>query len=65
MYVSEDTFPHLRQAAEERLLRELEYRRVTKERVADTTPPRERGLRLRARTLRRLVHLAPRAISHT
>ena len=36
MYVSEDTFVHLRQAADERQLRELEYRRIARERGADT-----------------------------
>ena len=32
MYVSEDTFIHLRQAADEQRNRELEYRRIAQER---------------------------------
>jgi hypothetical protein len=35
MYVSEETFVHLRRANEEQRLRELEYRRVARQRVAD------------------------------
>ena len=37
MYVSEDTFIHLRQAADEQRNRELEYRRIAQERGAGTT----------------------------
>ncbi|MFH8249076.1 hypothetical protein ACH3VR_01750 [Microbacterium sp. B2969] len=63
MYASEDMFPHLRQAAEERLLRELEYRRRAIE-DAETATTGARGLRLRTRRFRRLLHLSPRQISH-
>ena len=46
MYVSEDTFVHLRQAADERQRRELEYRRIAQERAADDERrPPARGLR--------------------
>ncbi|WP_345800234.1 hypothetical protein AAIB33_12250 [Microbacterium sp. AZCO] len=64
MYASEDMFPHLRQAAEERLLRDLELRRRAREDVAQATSTRERGLRARIHGFRRFAHLAPRSVSH-
>lgn len=42
MYVSEHTFSHLRQAADEQLNREVEYRRVARERAAGSTPATQR-----------------------
>jgi len=65
MYVSEDSFHHLRQAADERQLRELEYRRMARERVADTTSTPRRGLRAIVLRLRRSPQSAPRLLSHT
>ena len=68
MYVSEDTFSHLRQAADERQRRELEYRRIARERAAKTTAttstPR-RGLRAVVLRFRRSPQSAPRLLSHT
>lgn len=66
MYVSEDSFTHLRQAADERQLRELEFRRRARERVAATTAsaPR-RGLRGVLLRLRVSPRPAPRRFSHT
>jgi len=64
MYVSEDTFVHLRQAADERLLRELEYRRIAYERGADRTSKPGRGLRQLAVRIGHWGHPAPRPISH-
>ena len=64
MYVSEDTFVHLRQAADERLLRELEYRRIAYERGTGRTSRSGRGLRAFARSIGRLGHPAPRPLSH-
>lgn len=61
MYVSEDTFVHLRHAAEEQRLRELEYRRVARERAANSAPPVRGGLR---RFLRRPAHSSPRPLAH-
>lgn len=67
MYVSEDTFLHLREAAEERQRRELEYRRIAHERQAadDGSVARRRGLRARLPKLRVFAHAAPRAVSHS
>ena len=64
MYVSEDTFVHLRQAADERQLRELEYRRIARERGADTSSSAGRGLRQLAQRIRRMGHSAPRPLTH-
>ena len=64
MYVSEDTFVHLRQAADERQLRELEYRRIARERGADTTSTAGRGLRQFAQRISHFGHPAPRPLSH-
>ena len=64
MYVSEDTFVHLRQAADERLLRELEYRRIASERAADRPSKPRRGLRQFAVRIGHMAHPAPRPLSH-
>ena len=75
MYVSEVTFAHLRQAADERLHRELEYRRIAGERAADptgtageraadTTGAARRGPRRLVRRFRRPAHSSPRPLSH-
>jgi len=64
MYVSEDTFIHLRQAADEQLNRELEYRRIAHERAAGTTSTGGRGLRERVQRFRRTAHPAPRPLSN-
>lgn len=65
MYVSEDSFVHLRHAADERLNRELEYRRIAEERAADTRPGPARGAREAVQKLRRWAHPAPRPLSHS
>ena len=52
MYVSEDTFIHLRQAADEQRSRELEYRRIALERADTTKPVAARGLRAFVQRLR-------------
>ena len=65
MYVSEGTFIHLRQAADEQLNRELEYRRIAQERDATTTTPAaRRGLREFVRRFRHTEYNAPRQLSH-
>lgn len=64
MYVSEDTFSYLREAADERQRRELERRRVALERAAGTTPTTGHGLREFTQRLRRLTHPAPKPLSH-
>jgi hypothetical protein len=49
MLISELSFPHLQAAREERLVQELERRRVLQERLAESSvvPPRpRRGVRL-------------------
>ena len=65
MYVSEDTFIHLRQAAEEQRNRELEYRRIAKERAAMTKPATARGLRAFVLRLRHGEYRPQRQLSHT
>jgi hypothetical protein len=65
MYVSEDTFIHLRQAADEQLNRELEYRRIAQEREAGTKPAAGRGLRELVQRFGRVAHPAPRPLSHS
>ncbi|MET0672809.1 MAG: hypothetical protein ABWY37_04890 [Microbacterium pygmaeum] len=45
MYVSEGTFVHLQQAADEQLNRELEYRRIAQEREPETAEAHSHGLR--------------------
>ena len=65
MYASEDTFVHLRHAADERQLRELEYRRVAHERAAETASPTRRGLQAVVLRLRRPQRQASRRLSHT
>ncbi len=65
MYVSENTFVHLREAADERQRRELEFRRMARERAAATAPAPRRGLRSLLLRLRVAPRLAPRRFSHT
>jgi len=65
MYVSEVTFAHLRQAADEQQLRELEYRRIARERGAGTRSTAGRGLRQLAQRIGHLAHPAPRPLSHS
>ena len=65
MYVSEDSFVHLRQAADERQLRELELRRIALERAAKPVSTTRRSLRELVVTLRRAPHAAPKQLSHT
>jgi hypothetical protein len=64
MYVSESTFIHLRQAADEQLNRELEFRRIAQERDAKTTPAARGGLREFVRRFRHTEYNAPRQLSH-
>ena len=67
MYISEDTFGHLRQAADERRNRELEYRRIAQEREAETmstTTTAGRGLRELVQRLRHAPHAVPGRLSH-
>jgi hypothetical protein len=66
MYLTEETFPHLREAAEKRQRRELEYDRIALERpkVDTMSAAGRRGLRERLQTFRTLAHLAPTPISH-
>ena len=64
MYVSEHNFDHLRQAADERRSRELEYRRIALERSAETATTSERGLRVLVNRFRHSSYLAPSRVSH-
>ena len=64
MYVSEGTFIHLRQAADEQLNRELEYRRIAQERDAETKPAAGRGLREIVQRFRHTEYQAQRQLSH-
>jgi hypothetical protein len=63
MYVSEDSFVHLRHAADERMHRELEYRRIAQERATDSSPTPGAATRLVHR-IRAWMHPAPRRLSH-
>jgi hypothetical protein len=63
MYVSEDSFAHLRHAADERQRRELESRRIARERAA-TPSTGGRGLRELVLRLRRPAPVASRRLSH-
>lgn len=65
MYVSEDTFIHLRQAADEQRSRELEYRRIALERADTTKPVQARGLRAIVQRLRHAQYRPQRQLSHT
>ena len=65
MYVSENTFIHLRQAADERRDRELEYRRIARERAAVTKPATARGLRAFVQRFRHAEYRPQRQLSHT
>jgi hypothetical protein len=64
MYVSESTFVHLRQAEDDRLSQELEYRRIARERKAesDSRPATGRGLRELVHRFR--AHTPQRRLSH-
>ncbi|SFR92156.1 hypothetical protein SAMN04487846_0610 [Microbacterium sp. cf046] len=64
MYVSEGTFIHLRQAADEQLNRELEYRRIAHERDGGTQPAAKRGVRDIVQRFRHAEYNAPRQLSH-
>ena len=64
MYVSEDTFIHLRQAADEQRSRELEYRRIAMERADTTKPVAARGLRAFVERLRHAQYRPQRQLSH-
>lgn len=63
MYVSEDTFAHLRRAADERQRRELEFRRITRERAA-TAPRGGRGLRELVARFRHPAPVVSQRLSH-
>jgi hypothetical protein len=66
MYVSEDTFIHLRKAADEQRSRELEYRRIAQERAAVTEPATGRGLRAFVQRFRHAEYRPQqRQLSHT
>ena len=65
MYVSENTFIHLRQAADERRDRELEYRRIARERAAVTKPATARGLRAFVQRFRHAEYRPQQRLSHT
>ena len=64
MYVSEDTFIHLRRAADEQQSRELEYRRIALERTGATKPAPARGLRAFVRRFRHAQYRPQRQLSH-
>jgi hypothetical protein len=64
MYASEVTFAHLREAADERQSRELEYRRIAHERAAETTSTSGRGLREFVQRFRHSARTAPGRLSH-
>ena len=63
MYVSEETFVHLRQAGEQQQLRELEYRRVARQRIADATGGRRPGVF--AQLFHRPTHTTRSSLSHS
>ncbi len=65
MYVSEDTFIHLRKAADEQRNRELEYRRIAQERATATNPVQGRSLRAFVQRLRHPEYRPQRQPSHT
>ena len=64
MYVSENTFIHLRQAADERRDRELEYRRIARERAGVTKPAAARGLRAFVQRFRHAQYRPQRQLSN-
>jgi len=68
MFISEDTFVHLHEAAEERQRRELEYRRIALEREAEApsaaTATTHRGLRDIVHGFRHSEYPVPRRLSH-
>jgi hypothetical protein len=65
MYVSEDTFIHLRKAADEQRNRELEYRRIARERATATSPVQRRSLRAFVQRLLHAQYRPQRQLSHT
>ena len=66
MYVSEYSFDHLRQADDARFSRELEARRLARERVAEHGAPKSKGgLRQFLQHIVHPGHPAPRRLSHT
>jgi hypothetical protein len=65
MYVSEDTFIHLRQAADEQRNRELEYRRIAQERGVGKKPATAGGLRALVQRFRHAEYRPQRQLSHT
>ena len=65
MYVSEDTFIHLRRAADAQRDRELEYRRIARERAAASKPATARGLRAFVQRFRHAEYRPQRQLSHT
>jgi len=65
MYISEHSFAQLRQAADERQRRELEYRRISRERAAAAgTSTGGRGLKGVLLSLRHPVSAATRRLAH-
>lgn len=56
-------FEHLRQAEDEQLQRELEYRRIARERGLDTASATARVLRSVVRRFRRPEHARPAVLS--
>jgi hypothetical protein len=64
MYVNEEVFGHLREAADQRQRRELEHRRIARERAAAATPTARRSLREFVQGFRH-PHGAPRRLSHS
>ena len=65
MYVSEHTFDQLRDAEDERLSRELEYRRIAHERETETPTVTGGGLRELVQRFRHSPQPASRRLSHT
>ncbi len=65
MYVSEYTFDHLRKAENERFSRELELRRIARERAADRAPNTRGGLRARIQHLLHPEYTPARRLSHS
>jgi len=65
MYVSEHTFDQLRHAEDERMNRELEFRRIAFERETETPPATGGGLRELVQRFRHAPQPASRRLSHT
>lgn len=64
MYVSESTFLHLHQAADERQSRDLEYRRIARERETDSGSATARAFAGLVNRFRRSEPAAQRRFSH-